>query len=221
MHETTQVTYGEGTITVIMSSDSTSEVAAPDIRFLDYNEAAQRCFTEKELSQIYAGDPAKVNLEFIMSDELSDSFEHEQFFSNIPTTQKGQEPYHEGVYISIDGTKEVGEEKPQAFDSFSEEVEMQLDIPLYLVAENRSYYILANRMGAFELLEDTDEDDDTFTIMNRNLGTTLLLYRDNAQNKNVSGQTFRISSRHLAIACIIFLVLIWVIIDRLHRKDRH
>ncbi len=220
MHETTQVSYGDGTIMVIMSSESESEVAAPTIRFGDYNVAAQSCFTEKELSQIYSGEQAEVNIDFLMSDDAKSQEEHEQFFSNIPATSKGQEPYHEGVYIRIDANKEVGDEEAVSFDTFSEDVEMQLDIPLYMISENRSYYCMTNVMGVCDLLEDVDEDADTFTIRTHSLGSMLLLYRDNVADNVSDKQIFRISSKHLFFACIIILVIIWCVIDRLHRKDR-
>ena len=215
MHETTQISYGEGTITITMSSESETEVAAPTIRFGNYNEAAQRCFSEKELTQIYSGERAEINVDFTMSDHARSETERQQFLSGIPQVSQGEEPYHEGVYIRIDAVKEVGDEEIVSFDSFYDDVEMQLDIPMYLVGADRSFYCMTNVMGACELLQDSDEDADTLTIMTRSLGSTLLLYRDNVKERSSNQQVFRISSKHLFIACIIILV-----IDRIHRKDR-
>ena len=78
MYETTQVTYGDGTITVTMSSESDNGVNAPDIRFGDFNQAARCCFTEKELLEISEGESAALNFDFQMADEPSDEQEHQQ-----------------------------------------------------------------------------------------------------------------------------------------------
>ena len=38
MHESTNISYGSGNVTIIANSDSLTEVAAPIIRAGDYNE---------------------------------------------------------------------------------------------------------------------------------------------------------------------------------------
>ena len=54
MHEATQISYGFGVVNIIMNSESTTEIPAPDIRFGDYKETLKSCFTQKELQEIEA-----------------------------------------------------------------------------------------------------------------------------------------------------------------------
>ena len=219
MYETTQVTYGDGTITVTMSSESTNGVNAPDIRFGDFNQAARCCFTEKELLEISEGESAALNFDFQMADKPLDEQEHQQFLEHIPVPEKGQQEYREGVYFDVEAVKAVGDEKAEPFSSFAEDVEMQIGIPLYLMSDDREYYLMTNVMGACDLLEDQDQGADTLAINTHNIGTMLILYQDIPEGSNVQEKGIQISSRHLLAAGIVILVAIWFVIDRIHKTQ--
>ncbi len=219
MHETTQVTYGDGTITVTMNSESANEVAAPNVRFGDYNDAAASCFTEKELAEIHDGQNARVDFEFLMTDKASDEETHSQFLSVIQQPSEGEEDYREGVYFETEARKSVGDGEESSFNSFSDDVEMQFDIPLYLYSENREYIAVTNVMGVCDLNDDVDEDANTLTIMTHNIGNTLLLYRQSPQESEDVPGGIHITSRHLIAFGIIVLVVIWFIIDRIHKTQ--
>ncbi len=219
MYETTQVTYGAGTITVTMSSESTNGVNAPDIRFGDFNQAARCCFTEKELLEISEGESAALNFDFQMADKPSDEQVHQQFLEHIPVPEKGQQEYREGVYFDVEAVKAVGGEEAEPFSSFAEDVEMQVGVPQYLMTGDREHYLMTNVMGACELLEDQDQDADTLTINTHNIGTMLILYQDLPEGSNVQEKGIQISSRHLLAACIVILVAIWFVIDRIHKTQ--
>lgn len=219
MHETTQVTYGDGTITVTMNSESANEAAAPNVRFGDYNEAAVSCFTEKELEEIFGGENANVNFEIVMSDEAKDEETHNQFLSAIPQPKEGEEAYREGVYFETEATKSVGDDNELPFNSFTKDVEMQFDIPVNLYTEMREYLAVTNVMGVCELNDDFDEDANTLTIMTHNVGTTLLLYRRDADERVDAEGSIRITSKHLISFGIIVLIVIWFVIDRIHKTQ--
>jgi hypothetical protein len=219
MYETTQVTYGDGTITVTMSSESTNGVAAPDIRFGDFNEAARCCFSEKELEEISAGESATVSFDFLMADAPLDEQEHQQFLDHMPVPQQGMEAYQEGVYFDVEALRTVGDGDAEPFNSFSEDVEMQFDVPLYLMTDDREHYMMTNVMGACELLEDQDQDADTLTVKTHNIGTMLILYQELPVGSNMQEKGFHIGTRHLLAAGIIILVAIWFVIDRIHKTQ--
>ena len=218
MYETTQVTYGEGTITVTMSSESTTEVAAPDIRFGSYENAARACFTEKELEAISGGENAEVSFSFLMSDEIKDTGKLPLFEEAIEKESKELGTLHQGVFFDVDASKFVGFEEPEALGGFYEDVEMQYDIPLFLVTGDREYFILTEEMGVCNLEEDTDIDADTLTVSTHDIGTTLLLYQTQNESLVPTKEKLQIKSQHLFAAGIIVLVLAWILIDRRHRK---
>ena len=221
MYETTQVTYGEGTITVTMSSESTTEVAAPDIRFGSYENAVRACFTEKELEAISGGENAEVSFSFLMSDEIKDTSKLPLFEEAIEKESKELGTLHQGVFFDVDASKAVGFEEPEALGSFYEDVEMQYDIPLFLVTGDREYFILTEEMGVCNLEQDTDIDADTLTVSTRDIGTSLLLYQTQNESLVPTKEKLQIKSQHLFAAGIIVLVLAWILIDRRHRKVRN
>ncbi|MBE5829097.1 MAG: hypothetical protein E7305_06505 [Butyrivibrio sp.] len=221
MYETTQVTYGEGTITVTMSSESATEVAAPDIRFGSYENAVRACFTEKELEVISAGEDAEVSFSFLMSDEIQDVSKLPLFEEAVEKESKELGVLHHGVFFDVDASKMVGSEEPEALGGFYEDVEMQYDIPLFLVTGDREYFLITEEMGVCNLEKDVDIDADTLTVSTRDIGTTLLLYQDQNESLVPTKEKIQIKSQHLFAAGIIVLVLAWFLIDRRHRKARN
>lgn len=220
MYETTQVTYGEGTITVTMSSESTTEVAAPDIRFGSYENAVQACFTEKELEAISSGENAEVSFSFLMSDEIPDAGKLPLFEKTIEKESAELGALHQGVFFDVNASKTVGFEEQEALGGFYEDVEMQYDVPLFLVTGDREYFIITEEMGVCNLEKDTDIDADTLTVNTRDIGTTLLLYQTRNESLVPAKEKLHISSQHLFVAGIVVLVVAWLLIDRRHRKIR-
>ncbi len=220
MYETTQVTYGEGTITVTMSSESATEVAAPDIRFGSYENAVRACFTAKELETISEGQDAEVSFSFLMSDEIQDVSKLPLFEEAIEKESANLGTLHHGVFFDVDASKTVGTEEPEALGSFSEDVEMQYDVPLFLVTGDREYFIMTEEMGACNLEQDIDIEADTLTVSTHDIGTTLLLYQPQNESLVPEKEKLQIRSQHLFAGGIIVLVIIWLLLDRRHRKGK-
>jgi hypothetical protein len=192
-------------------------VAAPAIRFGNFNDAAASCFTEKELADIYGGESADLSFSFQMNDEPEDEDAYQMFLANIPPAEEGAEEYQEGVYFQVEALKSLGDQEEIPFSSFNDDVEIQLDIPLYLKWEDRDFALLTNVMGACELLSDTDEDAETLTINTHNIGSALLLYRERAKEPFPDAERARITYKHLIGIGIILLVALWFVIDRIHK----
>ena len=218
MHETTQITYGEGTITITMSSESLTEVSAPDVRFGDYNSAVKAFFTTKELAEIESGTDARVEFTFVMRDELSDHSQQKIFDKAIARAAKTSGTLHEGVYFDVEADKSIGGDQTVELDKLYESVEVQFGIPLYLVAEDRYYYIMTNEAGSCELEPDIDEDADTLSVSTQGIGTTVMLYQSETESLSRKDRVLHIQSHHLIIGGIILLALAWVFIDRNYRK---
>ena len=220
MYETTQVTYGEGTITVTMSSESATEVAAPDIRFGSYENAMRACFTEKELETISDGQDAEVSFSFLMSDEIQDTAKLPLFEEAIEKESAELGALHHGVFFDVAASKTVGTEDPEALGAFYEDVEMQYDVPLFLVTGDREYFIMTEEMGVCNLEQDIDIEADTLTVSTHDIGTTLLLYQTQNESLVPEKEKLQIRSQHLFAGGIIVLVIIWLLLDRRHRKGK-
>ncbi len=218
MHETTQIDYGEGTITVTMSSESLTEVSAPDVRFGNYNKAVTACFTQKELEEISGGTDAEVNFEFVMRDELSDNSLEKVFDKAIARAVKTNGILHKGVFFDVTADKSIGGDAKQELDKFYDSVEVQFGIPLYLVAEDRFYYVMINEVGACELESDIDEEADTLSVSTDGIGTTVMLYQSEEESLVDKDRTLHIRSHHLIIGGIILLAIAWIFIDRSNKK---
>lgn len=220
MYETTQVTYGEGTITVTMSSESVTEVAAPDIRFGNYENAVRACFTAKELESISGGENAEVSFSFLMSDEIRDPEKLPLFEETIEKESAEIGVLHQGVFFDVNASKTVGFEEPEVLGGFYEDVEMQYDVPLFLVTGDREYFIITEEMGVCNLERDTDIDADTLTVSTHDIGTTLLLYQAKNESLVQTKEQLHIKSQHLFAAGIVVLIIAWLLIDRRYRKIR-
>ncbi len=219
MHETTQITYGDGTITVIMNSESLTEVAAPDVRFGSYNKALKACFNARELEEISAGADAEVTFDFVMRDNLASKSDEKLFDRAIAKSEKSLGALHKGVFYDVEATKSIDGEEPTELTGFYEEVEVQFEIPLYLVAEDRYYYIMTDEMGVCNLEADVDEEADTLSVSTDGIGTTLMLYQTEEETMVEFDHSLHIQSHHLIIGGIFLLAIAWIVIDRVNKKS--
>ena len=220
MNESTQTSYGAGTITVHMNSSSATEIAAPDIRFGDYNAALTSCFSRKELETIDGGANAEVNIDFLMKEEIDNEGEEKQFLRAIEKAEKTYGTLHEAVYLETQATKSVDGYEYTDLEYLSEDVELQIDIPLYLAAEGRHYYVMTNDMGVCLMEEDVDADADTLSISTHSLSTSLLLYQDAREALRINRSSFRIKTEYFFIFAILVLLIIWRVVERSHKKDK-
>lgn len=218
MNESTQVTYGAGTITVHMNSESATEVAAPVIRFGNYQEALEACFSRKELEQIDEGLNADVIINYRMLDDLEDGEMKTQFQEAVAEEEKTYGTLHEAVYIEAEATKSLDGYEYTELEYFNDDVEIQFEIPLYLIAEGRHYYAMTNVMGVCELEQDVDEQADTLSIDTHNMPTYLLLYQDEKESVNNTRSIFHIKAQYLFVAAILALLIIWRVVERFHKK---
>ncbi len=220
MHETTQIAVGNGNVSITVNSETTSEVKAPDIRFGDYNMTATSCFSVKEMEQIANGKSAEVVITYIMSDEPENGAVASQFNKAIEAKEKEIGALNKGVYFEVSASKSIDGSEPVVIDAFYEPVEMQIDIPLYLVEENRSYYIMNNVMGACVLYEDIEEEADSLTISVLSIGDQMMLYQNNEDkiSKPVGG--IGINTKFYFVAGVVLLIAIRIVMDFRNRKDK-
>ena len=218
MQETTQVSYGEGSVTVVVSSESNTEVAAPDIRFGDYYRAVEACFTVKELQQISEGGSAVLDFKYVMTDELHAEEEAAGFEAGIEKAEMLTGPLNKGVYFEVEATKSIGDEEANGVETLYDDIEFQYEIPRYLVAEKRVYYAITDVKGVCELEDDVDEDADTFSVSTDNIGTTLLLYQDGNAKNDGNTKGFTIKSQYLFVIGIFALGLAWWSLDRRYKR---
>ncbi|WP_026521975.1 hypothetical protein [Butyrivibrio sp. VCB2001] len=219
MQETTQLTYGEGSVTIMESSQSEIEVAAPEIRFGDYYKAVEACFTARELEEISEGSNAALEFRYSMTDKLDDEDEVQRFEKGIEKAEMLTGSLNSGVYFEVEAEKSVSGGEKSEIDTLYDEVEFQYEIPRYLVAEKRAYYAMTNVMGVCELEKDVDEEADTLSISTRDIGTTLILYQDGKENGNREHSGFAIKTQYLFLLAIVALALVWWALERRNRRS--
>jgi hypothetical protein len=218
MQETTQLTYGEGSVTIMESSQSKIEVAAPEIRFGDYYKAVEACFTARELEEISEGSNAALEFRYSMTDKLDDEDEVQRFEEGIEKAEMLTGSLNSGVYFEVEADKSVSGGEKSEIDTLYDEVEFQYEIPRYLVAEKRVYYAMTNVMGVCELEKDVDEEADTLSISTRDIGTTLILYQDGKENVNREHSGFAIKTQYLFLLAIVALGLVWWALERRNKR---
>ncbi len=218
MQETTQLTYGTGTVTIMESSHSEIEVTAPDIRFGDYYKAVEACFTARELEEISEGSSAALEFRYSMTDKLDDEDEIQRFEDGIEKAEIVTGSLNSGVYFEVEAEKSVSGGEKNEIDTLYDEVEFQYEIPRFLVAEKRAYYAMTNVMGVCELEKDVDEEADTLSISTRDIGTTLILYQDGKENVSREHSRFAIKTQYLFLLAIVALALVWWALERHNRR---
>ncbi len=218
MQETTQVTYGEGTVTLVVSTESETEVAAPDIRFGDYYQAVEASFTVRELEEISEGSSASLDFHYVMTDEPDDEEELAHFKSGIEKAEMLTGPLKSGVYFEVRAEKSIDGEEINPIETLYDDIEFQYEIPRYLVAEKRAYYAMTDVMGVCVLEEDVDKDADTLSVSTHNIGTTLILYQDGKDRAKNDQSGFVLKTQHLFIAAIFALGLAWWALEKRYRR---
>ena len=200
MQETTQLTYGTGTVTIMESSQSEIEVTAPDIRFGDYYKAVEACFTARELEEISEGSNAALEFRYSMTDKLDDEDEIQSFEEGIEKAEMLTGSLNGGVYFEVEAEKSVSGGEKNEIDTLYDDVEFQYEIPRFLVAE------------------DVDEEADTLSISTRDIGTTLILYQDGKENGTREHSRFAIKTQYLFILAIVALALVWWALERRNKR---
>ena len=221
MHQVTHIVYGEGTVNVVLDSSSQTEVVAPEIRFGDYSEVVTSCFTQKELDRISEGETAQLTFYFVVSDEAEDETAMTQYANAIETNEEVLGNLNEGIYVDVKASKAISDEKDTAIVDLASNVDVQMDIPLYLIGEGRSYFFMSNRMGECELYEDSSPDADVLTVNTDTLCSGLVLYQDIDESLiERTEDVFKIKSQHLFVAGIAALVVLWIFVEHLHKKNK-
>lgn len=221
MHQVTHISYGEGTVNIVLDSSSQTEVVAPDIRFGDYSNVVTSCFTQKELDRISEGETAFLTFYFVVSDEAENELLEQQYSNAIEANEEVYGNLTEGIYVDFKASKAISDDKATDIVNFSSDVDVQMDIPLYLVREDRSYFYLSSRMGECELYEDASPDAEVLTVSTDALGSGVILYQDIGESLIEKDENlFKIKSQHLFLAGVVVLVILWFAIDHMHKNNR-
>ena len=220
MHEVTHISYGNGGVDVVLDSSSQTLVAAPNFRFGDYTTLVSSCFTPKELDRISEGNSAEITFYFAVTDEIEDELLKTQYRDAIEQNEAVIGNLNEGILIDVDVKKTIGNDAPTDILSCADDVELQMDIPLFLIKENRSYFVLADKGGEFVLLPDSTPDADVLTVKTHSFVPGILLYQDPKESLlEKEDSIFRLEMRHVLLGGIVLLIVLWVFIDYLHKKS--
>ena len=218
MRDTTQITYGDGIVSVELTSDSTSDIPAPAIRFGDYEQLLESCFTRKELDEIYRGDHASLTFSFVMSDDPKEIDEYETISTAVRRASKSLGKLNEGFALKMKAVKSVGSGEELPLDNLIRNVELQIEIPLYLAREDRDYYLITDSLGACKIYEDYDVDADTLSVNTGTVGTSMLLYMETFRESPVADTgKDGIKPQYVFCGLIIALLALWQYITGIRR----
>lgn len=221
MHQVTNISYGEGSVNIVLDSSSQMEVIAPEFRFGDYSSVVTSCFTQKELERISEGENALLTFYFVVSDEVEDEQLLAQYGKAIEESEEQIGRLTEGIYLDVSASKAISDDKESSLVTLFSDVDVQMDIPLYLIGEGRSYFFMSSNMGNCELIEDTSPDADVLTISTDIMCPGVILYQDIGDSLiERDDKTFKIKTTHLAIIGIAVLVILWVVLDKMHKNGR-
>ena len=220
MHEVTHIAYGEGGVNIVLDSSSQTQVAAPNFRFGDYTTVVSSCFTPRELEKISAGESADITFYFVVTDEIDNGIIDVQFQRAIQDNEAVIGNLNEGILIDVSATKSVGEAEEVMLTNSSTDLELQMDIPLFLVKENRSYFFMMDKSGNYELLSDASPDAEVLTVSTHVFTPGVMLYQDAVESLvHEEEKSFNLEIRHFLLAGIVVLIILWFFIDHLHKKS--
>ena len=220
MREVTHISYGHGRVDIVLDSDSQTSVAAPGFRFGDYATLVTSCFSQKELQTIGEGELAQITFYFVVSDEIDEQELFAQYGDAILVNEGKVGDLHEGIQIDISASKSIADSEPEEFSVISKDVELQMDIPLFLVKEDRYYFFLNDKSGNYAFLEDSTPEADVLTVKTHVFTPGVLLYKDSIESLMPREDTsFKIEMRYVLFAGVVLLAGLWIFIDRLHRKS--
>lgn len=220
MHETTHFSYESGTVNITTNSESLFEVAATDFRFDNYKDFVEAGFTPKELSVISAGQSADITFNLTISADIENEELKSQLLSGKEKEEKNTGMLTEGLYMEMSASKAVGDAPSEPISTLSSDAVLEIDIPLYLRAKDRTYYVLINNMGDCVLLNDLDNEPDTIRISTHNLTTGILLYQDPLDAlEGGEAEHFQLQGRHFLWGGIVLLLGLWFFITHLHKKN--
>lgn len=220
MREVTHISYGHGRVDIVLDSDSQTSVATPGFRFGDYATLVTSCFSQKELQTIGEGELAQITFYFVVSDEIDEQELFDQYGDAILVNEGKVGDLHEGIQIDISASKSIADSEPEEFSVISKDVELQMDIPLFLVKEDRYYFFLNDKSGNYAFLEDSTPEADVLTVKTHVFTPGVLLYQDSIESLMPREDTsFKIEMRYVLFAGVVLLAGLWIFIDRLHRKS--
>ena len=220
MHETTRLSFEEGTVNITLNSESLYEIAPPAYRPADYDNLVEACFTKKELEAISGGQTADLSLNLAISEDISDEFLKQQLDAAIQKEEASLGKLSEGMYIEFSAEKTAPGSPSESLSTLSDDVFIEIDVPLYLISEERSYWIMVSNMGEYVLLPDLDPEPDSITISTHNLGTGIILYQDPLDSLADNSETgSHPNIRHFLFAGIILLLALWIFLTHLHKND--
>ncbi|MBO6241067.1 MAG: hypothetical protein J6O61_09620 [Butyrivibrio sp.] len=218
MHESTNISYGTGTVTINANSDSLTEVAAPTIRVGDYDELIISCLTKKELNDVFDGAPCEITFNYVMLDEAP-SAQVKAKFDEFIAGDTSLSSFSKGFYMDVTAQKTIDSDVSIDIYNLNNAIELQIEIPLFLRKDGRSFACIANNMGVCEVLEDADEEADTLSVSADCVGSYLLLYKDSSISPEHNNTTHR-PTQYIFILGIIALLALWFAIDKLHKQNK-
>ncbi len=220
MHEVTHISYGHGRVDIVLDSDSMTSVAAPGFRFGDYAALVNSCFSEEELERIGEGEIAEVTFYFVVSDEIDDATILELYGNAIAENEKKYGTLHKGMQIDLTASKAIADDEPAILTSVDEVVDLQMDIPLFLVKEDRYYYFLTDRSGGYTFMEDATPEADVLTVETNVFSPGIFLYQDSVECLvPYEDKSFNLEMRHLLFGGVIVLICLWFFVDHVHKKS--
>ncbi len=171
----------EGQIT----SEVVASGGAPEVEIGDDDRKAleEDVFTDEDEAALENGDNVKVimNVEGVSEEDISadDLAEIEAFLDDLEGCEVAEYADITLTKITEDGV--TGDEiKSEAISEINNPIKLVIDIPETLHKVGRIFSVIRLHDGKAELLNDTDQSDETVTILTDKFSLYVLIYRDPA-----------------------------------------
>ena len=219
MHETTQISYGLGTVDIILNIESPNSFYEPNFHFTDYEQVLYSCLTQKELEQISDGEHAEItfNLNLTNIPDMDITSSLSRF---IEISDRFYNDLENGIFLNLEAYKSLEGGEPIKIEKFSEKTAFQLEIPTDLVKDGREFFLYTDSLGGTELYEDIDKELTTLSVNAGTIGNSVLLYREKSFiSASAPGRLPTPNPQYLCVVGIVLLLLLWKRIDFLHKKE--
>ena len=176
------IEYGNGSIKVVLEIVDENKNKDGDVIkgviLSSVDNVIRACLTEEEKEFVSNGGNVEIQVSITKYEVSVDPLVEEHINEKVDSIKEQFKDLTLGGFFDIDIQKKVGEDQWKILSELNEEIEICIDIPQEIYAENRSYGLIREHEGICEFLEDHDNVSRTFTMRSHLFSTYAFVYSE-------------------------------------------